>query len=71
MHSSEDIEQDDSSQLRHIPSALRDAFHTNGLHIEDDGLVRWKTDTRDHPRAWGLARKVYDTTIIVLIEGIM
>lgn len=70
MNHEDDIE-DAKPELVKVPTALRNVFHGHGLHIEDDGLVRWKTGSNGHPRTWHLGRKLYDTAVIITIEGLM
>jgi hypothetical protein len=66
----EDIE-DKILEDEPITTALQDVFHIHGLRIQDDGLVKWTTDSHGHPRTWTIRRKLYDTATIVLIEGLM
>jgi hypothetical protein len=66
----DDLESKVSEDGRVTP-ALRNAFHNNGLKIQKDGLVKWTTESHGHPRTWPIGRKLYDTAVIVVIEGSM
>nr|XP_036585692.1 MFS multidrug transporter [Colletotrichum truncatum]KAF6795743.1 MFS multidrug transporter [Colletotrichum truncatum] len=39
-----------------------------GVERRDDGLINWRRDCKSHPRNWSLARKTFDTTVIILFE---
>jgi hypothetical protein len=39
-----------------------------GLGRRSDGLISWGSDSKDHPRNWTNARKVFDTTVIIFLE---
>ena len=39
-----------------------------GLERRADGLIYWDSGSKDHPRNWSMWRKVFDTTIIILLE---
>lgn len=39
-----------------------------GLERGDDGLISWRSDSKDHPRNWTNARKAFDTTVIIFLE---
>lgn len=60
-----------SSQTDDQSGRLERLLLDQGLRLEDDGVVRWKTDTSGHPRQWPQARKLYDTTVIIILEGFM
>lgn len=39
-----------------------------GLERRSDNLVYWRPDSEDHPRNWSPGRKIFDTTVIILLE---
>ncbi|KAK4233146.1 polyamine transporter 1 [Achaetomium macrosporum] len=39
-----------------------------GLQRGSDGLISWRPDSKDHPRNWTSARKIFDTTVIIFLE---
>ncbi|KXX74387.1 Polyamine transporter 1 [Madurella mycetomatis] len=39
-----------------------------GLQRGSDGLVSWRPDSKDHPRNWTSARKIFDTSVIIFLE---
>ena len=39
-----------------------------GLERRSDGLISWRSDSKDHPRNWTAARKAFDTTVIIFLE---
>lgn len=39
-----------------------------GVEKRPDGLVHWRSDSKDHPRNWSARRKAFDTTVIILFE---
>lgn len=51
-----------------IPDAVLKALSDDYLTIKDDGLVDFAYASPSHPRQWSLPRKLYDTTIISLLE---
>ncbi|KAF7591883.1 hypothetical protein BBP40_000928 [Aspergillus hancockii] len=51
-----------------IEAGLDEKLALNGLEMSDNGFVRWRRDSRDHPRNWPAWRKAYDTTVIMFLE---
>ncbi|PLB52196.1 MFS multidrug transporter [Aspergillus steynii IBT 23096] len=48
---------------------VHDCVYGHGLEFTADGqYVCWGRDNKKHPRNWHKARKVYDTTIILLLD---
>ncbi|KAL4936249.1 hypothetical protein BDV06DRAFT_205411 [Aspergillus oleicola] len=46
-----------------------DQLAQHGLEMDpESGYVRWKRDSRDHPRNWSAMRKAYDTSLVMLFE---
>lgn len=40
-----------------------------GLEVDAvSGYIRWRKDSRDHPRNWSVWRKTYDTSLVMLLE---
>lgn len=39
-----------------------------GLLRDANGFIGWRKDSNEHPRNWSARRKLYDTTIIILLE---
>lgn len=41
----------------------------HGLEIDPgSGYIRWRKDSRDHPRNWSALRKTYDTSLVMFLE---
>jgi hypothetical protein len=51
-----------------IPATVLKALSDNHLTVQEDGLVDFAYASPSHPRQWSLPRKLYDTTIICLLE---
>lgn len=54
-----------------IPRRVRKALSERDLDVDSAGVVRWKPDSRSHPRKWSIGRKTYDTLIICFLEFFM
>lgn len=39
-----------------------------GLVRDEHGFIGWRKDSKEHPRNWPAQRKIFDTTIIILLE---
>jgi hypothetical protein len=39
-----------------------------GLERRSNHVVYWRPDSEGHPRNWSSRRKIFDTTIIILLE---
>lgn len=55
-----DVEQPDTT--------LSDIIKRLGLRLDDDGYIRWRPDSPDHPRNWSAYRKSFDTTLIFTLD---
>jgi len=51
-----------------IPTTVLKALSDDYLTVNRDGLVDFAYASPSHPRQWSLPRKLYDTTIICLLE---
>jgi hypothetical protein len=51
-----------------IPTTVLKALSDDYLTVDSDGLVDFAHASPSHPRQWSLSRKLYDTTIICLLE---
>lgn len=51
-----------------IPDTVLHALDARQLDIDHNGTVSWRPDCTTHPRHWPMSRKIYDTTIICVIE---
>lgn len=51
-----------------IPTTVLQALSDDYLTVNRDGLVDFAYASPSHPRQWSLYRKLYDTTIICLLE---
>ncbi|KAL2817607.1 major facilitator superfamily domain-containing protein [Aspergillus granulosus] len=41
----------------------------HGLELEPStGYIRWRKDTKDHPRNWSTCRKTFDTSLVMFLE---
>lgn len=44
-------------------------LHKHGLeYTPDGGLIRWSASNSQHPRNWSIARKFYDTSLIIFLD---
>jgi hypothetical protein len=39
-----------------------------GLQLDEEGVVRWERSNKLHPRNWPMARKMYDISLIVILD---
>ncbi|OAQ74123.1 hypothetical protein VFPPC_15419 [Pochonia chlamydosporia 170] len=39
-----------------------------GVERRSDGFIYWRRDSSHHPRNWSSTRKLFDTSVIVLLE---
>ncbi|KAI9710150.1 MAG: hypothetical protein M1820_002952 [Bogoriella megaspora] len=52
-----------------IPDAELDEHLSRlGVQRSQSNHISWRKDASDHPRNWSPSRKIYDTTIIILLE---
>ena len=54
-----------------VPREVVAAIVERGFEVDNKGVVRWAQDSVAHPRRWPIHRKLYDTTIICLLEFVM
>lgn len=54
-----------------VPRKVSDALEAKGFAVDDTGTVRWAPDSFAHPRRWPLARKIYDTAVITILEFVV
>ena len=47
---------------------LKKALYNAGLEIDSDRNVRWRHNNPEHPRNWPITRKLYDLSIVILLE---
>lgn len=45
-----------------------DILASYGLNRDPDGFIRWARSSKQHPRNWSTSRKIYDTTLVILLE---
>lgn len=45
-----------------------DCMDELGLRLDDDGYIKWRIDSPDHPRNWSVSRKAFDTTLIFMLD---
>lgn len=38
------------------------------LRMAEDGYLKWKPDASGHPRNWSASRKVFDTSLVLLLD---
>lgn len=51
-----------------MPRGEVDVLASYGLFRDTAGLIGWETGSKEHPRNWSTRRKVYDTTLIIILE---
>lgn len=64
-------EKEASASTTSIPSSLvtDEQVARHGLEIDPgSGYIRWRKDSRDHPRNWSALRKTYDTSLVMFLE---
>ncbi|KAK3389263.1 major facilitator superfamily transporter [Podospora didyma] len=49
-------------------AGLEPELAKHGLQRNENGLICWRPDSKDHPRNWSRARKTFDTTVIIFLE---
>ncbi|CAG8961535.1 hypothetical protein HYFRA_00013953 [Hymenoscyphus fraxineus] len=47
---------------------LRAHLSDLGLELDSEGIVRWERSNKLHPRNWSLSRKLYDISLIVILD---
>jgi len=52
-------------------SRLQEQLHLHGLEMTDDGFVRWKQDSVQHPRNWLWQWKVYNAALVMFLDFFM
>jgi len=52
-------------------SRLQEQLHLHGLEMTDDGSVRWKQDSVQHPRNWSWQWKVYNAALVTFLDFFM
>ncbi|KAL4808167.1 major facilitator superfamily domain-containing protein [Aspergillus unguis] len=71
MHPTVLIEQSELSVSAASTSSTlaNDQLSHHGLEIDSEsGYIRWRRDSKDHPRNWTAARKSYDTSLVMFLE---
>ncbi|KAI9699244.1 MAG: hypothetical protein M1820_007216 [Bogoriella megaspora] len=48
--------------------SLEDKLAEHGIQRDASNNVTWRRDSKDHPRNWSTSRKLYDTSVIILLE---
>ena len=48
--------------------AAREVLDELELRLVDDDYVKWRTNASAHPRNWTVARKTYDTGLVLLLD---
>lgn len=54
-----------------VPRKVSDSLQAKGFEVDDTGTVRWAPNSFAHPRKWPLVRKIYDTTVITILEFVV
>lgn len=39
-----------------------------GLEVDSAGYIGWRNDSRDHPRNWPMWRKIYEISLVIILE---
>lgn len=58
----------DSAEIK-LASDIYEHLELHGLAIKDAGQICWADDSKFHPRAWHLSRKLYNTSFVILYEA--
>lgn len=61
---SKDVER---TSVNEIPSETS-LLASYGLERDPGGFIGWRNDSKEHPRNWSTRRKVYNTTLIIVLE---
>jgi MFS family permease len=56
---------------KYIPVDVLRALRDRGLACDEHGVVTWQPHSISHPRQWPFRRKLYDSTMIFLLEFYM
>jgi hypothetical protein len=56
------------ARVRQIYHDSQDVIEALGLQLHDNGFIKWKTDSPDHPRNWSVLRKTFDTGLIFFFD---
>ena len=51
-----------------VPDSTVAALNGLGLRLEGVDHVKWRRDAAVHPRNWSMARKTFDTSLILLLD---
>ncbi|OJJ05759.1 hypothetical protein ASPVEDRAFT_138139 [Aspergillus versicolor CBS 583.65] len=70
MHSESVYDKEASTSTTSVASSLSDEqVARHGLEIDPEtGYIRWRKDSKDHPRNWSTFRKTYDTSLVMFLE---
>ncbi|KAF2773928.1 MFS multidrug transporter [Teratosphaeria nubilosa] len=55
----------------HVPCRVRKQLSDRGFDVDSYGVVRWRPESRTHPRQWPLKRKAYVSALICFLEFFM
>ena len=53
------------------PLGIQAYLQSRGLEIVEDGIVRWKLDSTQHPRGWATRKKVYNAAAAIFLDFFM
>lgn len=70
MHLESVYEKEASTSTTSVASTLTDEQVARlGLEIDPEtAYIRWRKDSKDHPRNWSTLRKTYDTSLVMFLE---
>lgn len=57
-----------ADSAHHLPQEVFERLKRLELEVDGHGTVQWLPGSIAHPRQWPLSRKLYDTTVICILE---
>ena len=57
-----------SVQVTELSPSDSETVASLGLRIDEDGVLKWKSNSSDHPRNWSFRRKFFDTTLLFMFD---
>ncbi|KAI9672853.1 MAG: hypothetical protein M1831_000289 [Alyxoria varia] len=53
------------------PSNVLRHLYSEGLELTDEGIVRWRKGSTQHPRNWPISQKAYNAAIVIFLDFFM
>ena len=52
-------------------TSRNNSFEEHGVTLTKQGLVNWTSDSKEHPRNWGVWPKTYTAAVVIWLEAYM